>query len=61
MTFKALVLRDVRPLAAALRAKLCRAPAGFFPVRAAFVTPAPQDPQRPMVSSLGRYVSARAA
>ena len=61
MTFTTQVLLDVRTQALALRAKLCRAPAGFFPVRSAFVTPSPQDPQRPKVFSLGFYVSACAA
>jgi hypothetical protein len=61
MTFKPLVLPDLPPLAAALRAKLCSAPVGFFPIRSAFVTPSAQDPQRPKVFSLGLHVSARAA
>ncbi|SDT90693.1 hypothetical protein [Pseudomonas orientalis] len=97
MTLQTLVLPDVRSLAAALRARLCRAPAGVSPARAAFVStclqmrPArplahwrvcprsgqlvqhwdhadPQDPQRPIVSSLaqagvmlGFYLSARTA
>ena len=90
MTFQAFVLHDVRTLAAALRAKLCRTPGGFSAGRSAFATPSPkvrpahplahwricphsgqlvqhwdhadpQDPQRPKVSGLGLYVSARAA
>ncbi|MEN5149604.1 hypothetical protein [Pseudomonas orientalis] len=96
MTLQTLVLPDVCTLAAALRAKLRRAPTGLRPARAAFdssslqVRPArplahwrvcpqsgqlvqqdhadPQDPQRPIVSSLaqadvmlGFYLSARAA
>jgi hypothetical protein len=52
MTFKTLVLPDVPSLAAALRTELCRAPVGFFPMRSAFATPSPQDPQRPKVFSL---------
>ncbi len=42
MTFQTLVLPDVRTLAAALRAKLCREPAGFSPTRSAFAAPSPQ-------------------
>ncbi|KMT52849.1 hypothetical protein [Pseudomonas fildesensis] len=42
MTFQLLALPDVRTLAAALRAKLCREPAGFSPARVAFATPSPQ-------------------
>ena len=42
MTFKALVLPDVRALAAALRAKLCREPVGFSPTRPSFAAPSPQ-------------------
>ncbi|QHF45057.1 hypothetical protein PspS35_15180 [Pseudomonas sp. S35] len=94
MTFPTFVFRDVQMLAAALRAKLCRAPAGFSVARPTYVAPSPQvrplahwricpatgqlvqhwdhadpqDPQRPMVSSLahaglmlGFYLSTRAA
>ena len=42
MTFQLLVLPDSRTLVAALRAKLCRAPAGFSPTRSTFATPSPQ-------------------
>ncbi|MBE8593543.1 hypothetical protein IQK56_22955 [Pseudomonas sp. MAFF 301449] len=49
MTFQLLVLPDVRTLAAALRAKLCRAPAGFTPARPTFVAPSSQVyPARPL-------------
>lgn len=49
MTFQAFVLHDVRTLAAALRAKLCREPMGFSPTRSAFATPSPQvRPARPL-------------
>ncbi|MGY2397939.1 hypothetical protein [Pseudomonas sp. SDO5271_S396] len=42
MTFQTFVF-DVPLLVAALRARLCRAPAGFAPARAAFTaTPSPQ-------------------
>ncbi|CAN2970338.1 MULTISPECIES: hypothetical protein [Pseudomonas] len=41
MTFQLLVLSDPRTLAAALRAKLCRASAGFSPTRSTFATPSP--------------------
>lgn len=50
MTFQLLVLPDVRTLAAALRAKLCREPVGFSPTRATFAAPFPQaskDQARP--------------
>lgn len=39
MTFQLIVLPDLRTLAAALRAKLCREPVGFSPTRGAFATP----------------------
>ena len=42
MTFQFIALPDVPTLAAALRAKLCRAPVGFSPTRSAFVAPSPQ-------------------
>ena len=42
MTFQLIALPDVRTLAAALRAKLCREPVGFSPTRSAFATPSPQ-------------------
>ena len=42
MTFQTFVLTDVRQLAAALRAKLCREPVGFSPTRSAFATSSPQ-------------------
>ena len=42
MTFQALVLPDVRTLAAALRAKLCREPVGFSSTRSTFAIPSPQ-------------------
>lgn len=42
MTFPLIALPDVPTLAAALRAKLCRAPVGFSPTRSAFVEPSPQ-------------------
>ncbi|MEA3169058.1 MAG: hypothetical protein QOI97_2006, partial [Pseudomonas sp.] len=35
MTFQLIALPDVRTLAAALRAKLCREPVGFSPTRSA--------------------------
>ena len=41
MTFQLHVLSDPRTLAAALRAKLCRASAGFSPTRSTFATPSP--------------------
>ena len=41
MTFQLLVLPDPRTLAAALRAKLCRAPVGFSPTRSTFALPSP--------------------
>lgn len=41
MTFQLIVLPDLRTLAAALRAKLCREPVGFSPTRSAFVTSSP--------------------
>ena len=49
MTFQLLVLPDLRMLAAALRAKLCREPAGFSPARSPFATPSPQvRPAQPL-------------
>ncbi|WPN95807.1 hypothetical protein [Pseudomonas sp. MUP55] len=49
MTFKTLVLPDVPTLAAALRAKLCRAPAGFSQARAGFALSSLQvRPARPL-------------
>ncbi|AYF48985.1 hypothetical protein C9382_27345 [Pseudomonas aylmerensis] len=42
MTFQAFVLPDVRTLAAALRAKLCREPVGFSPTRSPLAVPSPQ-------------------
>lgn len=42
MTFQLIVLPDIRTLAAALRAKLCREPAGFSPARSTFAAPSPQ-------------------
>lgn len=42
MTFQLLVLPDSRTLAAALRAKLCRAPAGFSPTCSTFAAPSSQ-------------------
>ena len=47
MTFQLLVLPNPRTLAAALRAKLCRAPAGLSPSRWIVVTPSPQGRQAP--------------
>ncbi len=50
MTFQLIVLPDIRTLAAALRAKLCREPAGFSPTRSAFTAPSPlasKDQLRP--------------
>jgi len=41
MTFQLIVLPDLRTLAAALRAKLCREPVGFSPTRGAFAAPSP--------------------
>lgn len=61
MTFQYVVLPDLRKLAATLLAKPRRATAGFLPARSAVATPAPQDPQRPQVFSLGQTVSVRAA
>ncbi|MGY2685923.1 hypothetical protein [Pseudomonas tolaasii] len=45
MTFQLIVLPDIRTLAAALRAKMCREPVGFSPTRSAFA--APSLPVRP--------------
>ncbi|AZE55475.1 hypothetical protein C4K03_3320 [Pseudomonas synxantha] len=42
MTFQLIALPDVRTLAAALRAKLCREPVGFTPTRSTFAAPSPQ-------------------
>ena len=42
MTLLTLALPDVRTLAAALRAKLCREPVGFSPTRSTFAAPSPQ-------------------
>lgn len=42
MTLLTLALPDVRTLAVALRAKLCREPAGFSPARPTFAAPSPQ-------------------
>ncbi|MGY2291053.1 hypothetical protein ACW9H6_14345 [Pseudomonas sp. SDO528_S397] len=42
MTFQLLVLPDIRALAAALRAMLCRTPVGFSPTRAALTCPSPR-------------------
>lgn len=42
MTLLTLALPDVRTLAAALRAKLCREPVGFSPTRSAFAAPSPK-------------------
>lgn len=42
MTFQLIVLPDIRTLAAALRAKLCREPVGFSPTRSAFAIPSSQ-------------------
>ncbi|MGA9700960.1 hypothetical protein [Pseudomonas sp.] len=42
MTFQLLVLPDLRTLATALRAKLCREPVGFSPTRSPYATPSPQ-------------------
>ncbi|WP_082629651.1 hypothetical protein [Pseudomonas paralactis] len=42
MTFQLIALPDVRTLAVALRAKLCRAPAGVCASRSTFVAPSPQ-------------------
>ncbi len=41
MTSQLPVFSDPRPLAAAPRAKLCRASAGFSPTRSTFATPSP--------------------
>lgn len=50
MTLLTLALPDVRTLAAALRAKLCREPVGFSPTRSAFAAPSPQvRPAHPLV------------
>ncbi|KAF1024391.1 MAG: hypothetical protein GAK37_03125 [Pseudomonas sp.] len=40
--FPKIALPDVRTLAAALRARLCREPIGFSPTRAAFNSPSPR-------------------
>ena len=45
MNFQTLVLPDVRTLASALRAKLCRADRGAAPVRTAFACPSPHISQ----------------
>lgn len=42
MTFQLIALPDIRTLAAALRAKLCREPVGFSSTRSAFAAPSPQ-------------------
>lgn len=42
MTFQLLVLPDIRTLAAALRAKLCREPVGFSPTRKAVPCSSPR-------------------
>jgi hypothetical protein len=42
MTFQTFVVNDLRMLAAALRAKLCRTSAGFSAARPAFAAPSPQ-------------------
>jgi len=42
MTFQTFVVKDVRTLAATLRAKLCRAPAGVCVARPAFAVPSPR-------------------
>lgn len=42
MTLQILAFPDVRTLAAALRAKLCREPVGFSPTRSTFAAPSPQ-------------------
>lgn len=42
MTFQLIVLPDIRTLAAALRAKLCREPVSFSPTRSTFAAPSPQ-------------------
>ena len=50
MTFQTFVVNDLRMLAAALRAKLCREPVGFSPTRVTFAAPSPQaskDQARP--------------
>jgi hypothetical protein len=49
MTFQLLVLPDLRTLATALRAKLCREPVGFSRARSPFATPSPQvRPAQPL-------------
>ncbi|MGL5996826.1 MAG: hypothetical protein ACRC1I_09975 [Pseudomonas proteolytica] len=45
MNFQTLVLPDVRTLASALRAKLCRTCVGVAPVRTAFACPSPRISQ----------------
>ena len=45
MNFQTLVLPDVRTLASALRAKLCRTFVGVAPVRTAFACPSPRTSQ----------------
>ncbi|NMZ41473.1 hypothetical protein [Pseudomonas proteolytica] len=45
MNFQTLVLPDVRTLASALRAKLCRTFVGVAPVRTAFACPSPRTNQ----------------
>ena len=49
MTFQLLVLPDVRTLAAALRAKLCREPVGS-PTRSTFAAPSPQVRPAPVLA-----------
>ncbi|WP_123718458.1 MULTISPECIES: hypothetical protein [Pseudomonas] len=46
MTLQPFVLPDIRSLASALRAKLCRVPAGFPAARSAFAAPS-SSPVRP--------------
>ncbi|MCS3420130.1 hypothetical protein M2399_005480 [Pseudomonas sp. BIGb0450] len=48
MTFQLIALPDLRTLASALRAKLCREPVGFSPTRSAFVTSSPRACPAPL-------------
>ncbi|AVE04005.1 hypothetical protein ACQRBV_20950 [Pseudomonas sp. R11F] len=50
MTLQPFVLPDIRSLASALRAKLCRMPVGFSPTRSPFAATSPQVRPAPMLA-----------
>ncbi len=50
MTLQLFVLPDIRSLASALRAKLCREPVGFSPTRSTFAVPSPDVRPAPMLA-----------